>query len=279
VASDGRIDQRIDRSYGELTPQEQRVADFILDHLGDLAVYNAAELARLSDVSKATVSRFFRRLGFASAAEVREHARSLRSEGSPVGGADATGDLAHHLAAEQENLRRVVATLEDGRLERAAHLVDAARRVVVIGFRNSYPLALHLREQLAQARDSVQLAPLPGQSVGEDLAGLGAADAVVLFGFRRRPAGFGALFSAIRDRGIPTILIGDSSVRRAAEHATVWLECPVDSPSPFDSYAAAMSTINLLATAVLAERSRDGRRRIATITGLYDAIGELEAPR
>ena len=45
------IGQRIDRSYGELTPQEQRVADFILDHLSDLAVYNASELARLSGVA------------------------------------------------------------------------------------------------------------------------------------------------------------------------------------------------------------------------------------
>lgn len=80
------IGQRIDRSYGELSPQEQRAADFILDHLSDLAVYSGTELAQRSGVSKATVSRLFRRLGFENAQEVREHARSLRSSGVPVGG-------------------------------------------------------------------------------------------------------------------------------------------------------------------------------------------------
>ena len=68
-----RIDERIERHYAELSPQEQKAADTLLDHLGDLAVYNAAELAGLSGVSKATMSRLFRRLGFEDFNEVKEH--------------------------------------------------------------------------------------------------------------------------------------------------------------------------------------------------------------
>jgi DNA-binding MurR/RpiR family transcriptional regulator len=62
--------------------------------------------------------------------------------------------------------------------------------VLVIGFRNSYPVALHLRQQLAQASDAVELAPLPGQSIGEDPASLGPDDVVLIVGFRRRPETF-----------------------------------------------------------------------------------------
>ncbi|TFC75640.1 MurR/RpiR family transcriptional regulator [Cryobacterium sp. TMS1-20-1] len=276
------IGQRIDGQYGDLSPQEQRVADFILDHLSDLAVYNATELARLSGVSKATVSRLFRRLGFQDSAEVREHARTLRRNGAPVGGPGASAGtpsrLAAHLAGEQENLRQLLQNLEDGRLDAAARLIAHAGNVVVIGLRNSYPLALHLRQQLAQACDNVRLAPLPGQSIGEDLAGLGAHDVVVLFGFRRRTAGFGQLVAAIERRGIPLVLIADSSARRHADGAAVWLECPIDSASAFDSYATAMSLINLLATGAMGAHVRVTRTRIAAITSIYDDLDELEAP-
>jgi len=276
------IGQRIDGRYGELSPQEQRAADFILDHMSDLAVYNASELARLSGVSKATVSRLFRRLGFQDSAEVREHARALRSLGAPLGGPGASAGtpsrLAAHAEAEHDNLRRLLLTLEDGRLDAAARLVQSAQNVVIVGLRNSYPLALHLRQQLVQARDHVRLAPLPGQSLGEELAGLGSRDVVVLMGFRRRMEGFGDLVAAIRRRDIPLVLIADSSARKYSDQATHWLECPVDSVSAFDSYATAMSLVNLLATGAMGAQVRESRTRIAAITSVYEDLEELEAP-
>ena len=282
IAAAPTIGQRIDAQYGALSRQEQRAADFILDHLGDLAVYNATELAKLSGVSKATVSRLFRRLGFSDSAEVREHARSLRSQGAPLGGIGAAAGtpsaLAAHAVQEHENLQKLLAGLDDGRLDAAARLIAGAGEVVLIGLRNSYPLALHLRQQLAQARDRVRLAPVPGQSLGEDIAALGSRDVVVLVGFRRRPSGFGLIMQTLRERGVPVILISDSSARRHAEGAAYWLECPVDSVSAFDSYAAAMSLVNLLASGVLGVDVRDGRTRIASITSVYDALDELEKP-
>ncbi|WP_240694703.1 MurR/RpiR family transcriptional regulator [Cryobacterium sp. SO1] len=276
------IGQRIDGRYGELSPQEQRAADFILDHMSDLAVYNASELARLSGVSKATVSRLFRRLGFQDSAEVREHARALRSLGAPLGGPGASAGtpsrLAAHAEAEHDNLRRLLVTLEDGRLDDAARLVQSAQNVVIVGLRNSYPLALHLRQQLVQARAHVRLAPLPGQSLGEELAGLGPRDVVVLMGFRRRVSGFGDIVAAIRRRDVPLVLIADSSARKYSDQATHWLECPVDSVSAFDSYATAMSLVNLLATGAMGVQVRESRTRIAAITSVYEDLEELEAP-
>ena len=276
------IGQRIDGRYGELSPQEQRAADFILDHMSDLAVYNASELARLSGVSKATVSRLFRRLGFQDSAEVRDHARALRSLGAPLGGPGASAGtpsrLAAHAEAEHDNLRRLLLTLEDGRLDAAARLVQSAQNVVIVGLRNSYPLALHLRQQLVQARDNVRLAPLPGQSLGEELAGLGPRDVVVLMGFRRRVSGFGEIVAAIRRREVPLVLVADSSARKYSDQATHWLECPVDSVSAFDSYATAMSLVNLLATGAMGAQVRESRTRIAAITSVYEDLEELEAP-
>jgi DNA-binding MurR/RpiR family transcriptional regulator len=230
-------------------------------------------------VSKATVSRLFRRLGFENAQEVREHARSLRSSGAPVGGATpgASADLSAHLVREVENLRRCLDALGPERLEQVTSLLVRSRTVSVVGLRNGYALALHLREQLTQGRDGVLLVPQPGQTIAEEFAERDARDVAVVFGFRRRPAGFGRMLAGIAARGVHVVLIGDVSARRYAEFADVWVECPIDSVSPLDSYASAMSLINVLAANALAARTRETRTRIAAITGLYDTLGELES--
>ncbi|WP_284990010.1 MurR/RpiR family transcriptional regulator [Arthrobacter sp. efr-133-TYG-120] len=274
-----RIDERIEQHYPALGPQEQLAADTILNHLGDLAVYNAAELARLSGVSKATVSRLFRRLGFADFNEVKEHTRALRSSGVPLATRESDGGLPTHGALEQRNLQRLFESIDETRLGEVANLLAGARKVLLIGFRNSFPLALHLRQQLLQCRDGVGLAPQPGQSVGEELAGLGPADAVVLLGFRRRPESFPNVLKAAAGTGASTILIGDASGRRMAGDAKVWIECPVEGAGAFDSYAAPMSLLSVLANAVLSAMGRPGTKRISEITGLFDSLGEVERLR
>lgn len=271
-----RIDERIERQYAQLSPQEQKAADTLLDRLGDLAVYNAAELARLSGVSKATMSRLFRRLGFEDFNEVKEHTRSIRSSGMPLGPQSSDGGLAAHLGQEQENLRRLAESVDEDKLSLAACKLAGAGTVLLLGFRNSFPVALHFRQQLLQCRAAVSVAPQPGQSLGEEIAGMGAGDAVVLIGFRRRPAGFRKLLQTASATGAETILIADPSARRLAADATLWLECPVDGAHAFDSYASAMSLVSVLSNGVLLATGRAGRERVREVTGMFDTLGEIE---
>mgnify|MGYP000314216572 CR=1 FL=1 len=51
-----QLDERLKGQYASLSPQEQRVADFIFDHFDDLISYNSAELAQLSGIY---VPRFY----------------------------------------------------------------------------------------------------------------------------------------------------------------------------------------------------------------------------
>ncbi len=266
------LGERIDTAYLELTPQEQRAAEFMRAHLADLAVYNATEVARLSGVSKATVSRLYRRLGFESAEDLREHVRGLRAVGTPIP-SEAVAAHATHLEQELANLRAALSGIDLGP---AATSIASAGRVLVMGFRNSYPMALHLRQQLVQARPAVELAPQPGQSVGEELPGLETTDVVVLVGFRRRPKSFARLIAAIAESPATLVLLTDPSGRRHARYADHVIECPLDTVSAFDSYAVPASIIGLLASMVVAQRVRNGGTRIAAINATYREIDELE---
>lgn len=267
-----RIDERITERYAALSPQEQRAAQTLLEHLDELATYRSAELAELAGVSKATMSRLFRHLGFTDFDEVREHLRELRSAGEPRR-VDGTPSLAAHLAHETDAVRTA---LDSPAIPEVVALLAAARRVLVVGWRNSHPVALHLRQQLTHARGDVRLAPLPGQVVGEELADLETGDAVLAVGFRRRPAGFGDFLAEAASTGATVVLLADGTARQHAARAAHWIECPVSSTLAFDSYAAAMSLASVLADGVLSASGRSARDRASGITAAYTRLSEVE---
>lgn len=266
---------RIDAAWPTLSPQEQRVAGFLRARPDESALYNSSELARRTGVSKATVSRCFRRLGFTGSREAREALRGRRAAGVPV----AVGGLADPVAAQverdAEHLRELGAGLDRAAMQAAAAALATAPRVLVVGARSAQPIAALLRQALAQIRSDVLLAPGAGQTIGEELAGIAPEDAVVVVGFRRRPAGFDRVLSAARAATPNLVLIADPSLRPSADR---WrFDVAIESASPFDSYAAAATLVSLLAGAVLAAAGPAGAARVAAVDRTYAALQELDA--
>lgn len=275
-----QLDERLKAQYASLSPQEQRVADFIVDHFDDLISYNSAELAQLSGVSKATVSRLFKRLGYEKYRDMRDELRTLRQSGMPLTdhreAVQGNTLLARHYKQEMANLTQWVNALDARQFAEAINALVKARRVVIIGMRNSWPLALHLRQQLLQARGQVVVLPQPGQSLSEELVDLCAEDIVVVMAFRRRPRIIRPLMQQLQQRGVPQLLICEPQAHSLFPLACWRLCAPLDSVSAFDSYASANSLINLLANALLHEILDSGRPRIHDIATLYQQLDELE---
>ncbi|EMB4650176.1 TPA: MurR/RpiR family transcriptional regulator HpxU [Klebsiella aerogenes] len=275
-----QLDERLKAQYASLSPQEQRVADFIVDHFDDLISYNSAELAQLSGVSKATVSRLFKRLGYEKYRDMRDELRTLRQSGMPLTdhreAVQGNTLLARHYKQEMANLTQWVNALDARQFAEAINALVKARRVVIIGMRNSWPLALHLRQQLLQARGQVVVLPQPGQSLSEELVDISAEDIVVVMAFRRRPRIIRPLMQQLQQRGVPQLLICEPQAHSLFPLACWRLSAPLDSVSAFDSYASANSLINLLANALLHEILDSGRPRIHDIATLYQQLDELE---
>ena len=275
-----QIDERLRSHYAALTPQEQRVADFIFDHPDHLMSHNSAELARLSGVSKATVSRLFRRLGYASYRGMRDEVRALRQSGLPLtdnrDAVEGNTLLARHYKQEMANLTQWVHQIDAGQFGEVIAALAAARRVVLIGFRNSYPVALHLRQQLLQIRPGVLLVPQPGQTLSEELVDLTADDVVIFVAFRRRPRAVRTLLAQLQAQQVPAVLVCEPQAASLWPLARWHLAAPLDSVSAFDAYSAAMSLANLLSNALLHHLLASGRQRIHQIADLYGDLDELE---
>ena len=275
-----QLDERLRSQYAQLSPQEQRIADFVFDHFDDLISYNSAELARLSGVSKATVSRLFRRLGYEKYKDMRDELRTLRQSGMPLtDNRDAVQGntlLARHYKQEMANLTQWINRIDSQQLSDVVAALGSAKRVFIVGMRNAYPVALHLRQQLLQARAHVVLLPQPGQTLGEELVDITPDDMVVVMAFRRRPRLLRPLMQQLQQRDIPLLALSEPQAQGIQGVARWQLCAPLDSVSAFDSYASAMSLVNLLANALLHETLSQGRQRIHQIADLYQHLDELE---
>lgn len=279
---DGVAD-RIAALFDDLTESEKRLAEVVLEAAADLSAYTAGELAGRADVSAATAARFFRRLGYQSYGHLRRSARDAGAWGSPLyelaaAGRPGAGDLAAHVAKDIDNLRRLAAELPPASVEAAVGLIAEARRVHVIGFRNSAALAAYARGLLVHVKPDVRLLPLAGQTLAEDLAGLGAGDLLFAFGFRRRPPALREAMAVVRDAGARIVLITDATAARVAHLAHVTLRCPNEGASLFDSYAAPMSLINHLASAVGAALGDAAAARLSRIEDLHRRLEPFAPP-
>lgn len=262
-----------------LHPAERRLGEFVCDFPGDLASYSGSELAELAQVSKATVSRFVKRLGYDSYEAARRHARAEKQTGSRlflVTAADATTvrSVQAHVAQSVANLQASFQAITDSQIEAVADALLQARKVWVVGFRSSHAFASYLQWQLTQVVEQIVAIPDAGQTLGEHLVSFEPRDVVVVFGLRRRVALMDALLKSAMRSGARLLYITDEGVpplRGAQWH----FRCHSMAPGPLFNHVAVTAVCHLLATRAIEKAGAAGRARLRGIEALNEALNEL----
>jgi len=271
--------QRIYHQLEQMGPKERQLAEFLLTHEAELAIYSSADMSRLAKVSKPVVSRFFKRLGYEGFAEVRQDLRLQQTSGSPLLSDQQPSDigtlLANHQAQESRNWQQTLNDLQRLPLDVITKRICQARQVKVIGFRNSYPVALHWRQQLLQLRRSVDVLPQPGQTLSEELSQLGADDLVIVIALRRRTEQTKRLIQWLGQSPASCLLVTDPSGLEHATHADWTITCHQISPGGFASYASAMALVSVMSNLCLQLQPDDSS--VIAIDSLFDELDELEA--
>lgn len=270
---------RVHDALPELRPAERRLGDFVCDFPGELASYSAQELAALAHVSKATVSRFIQRLGYANYEEARRHARLEKQTGSRLFLATATDasakqSVAAHAAQAVVNVDATFLAITDAQVTAIAQAILGARKVWVIGFRASHPFAAYLQWQLTQVVENIVAIPGAGQTLGEHLVSVAADDVVIVFGLRRRVARMGLVLDQVGKSSAKLLYITDEGERFHASAA--WhLRCQTLAPGPLFSHVSVMAVCHLIATRCIELAAATGRKRLRGIEAINDTLEEL----
>ena len=275
---------RIRRHYEVLPPSERRLADLILDFPGDIAGYSATELAQLAGASKAAATRLVRRLGFKNYEEARRSARDAGDWGSPVfllrkgKGTEIppAPELKRHLERNIANLTRTFEGLDAAQLDDIVGALAGARRIWVLGFRNSQVLAAYAWGQFFQVRDDVHLVQPAVETLADYLAGMDERDLFVVIGFRRRFPQVRRAMQAAAAAGVTILYITDPTARQTAALAKWTLYCEVGGVGVLDSYSPAMALLHFLGSAMVHKAGAPGRRRLKRIEGLHEDLHDFD---
>ena len=275
------IDERVEALTKTLPGSERKLAELLTARQVLLATHSASELAAMTGSSKAAVSRFIQRIGYRSFADARHETREAQCWGSPAfqHAPDLSGiseeAFGNHLQRDLENITRTFERLNPKTVDRAIDGIVRAKRVAVIGYRNSHSLAQYLARQLVLFKESVTLLPQAGQTIGEDLTGFTPDDMVIVLAFRRWVPIVDKIVSHARQINLPLLVLTDTATP-SNELATDWrIVCETRGPAQFDSYTAVMSVLNLLISTIALRPEIAKTNRLRQAERLHNSFNEL----
>jgi DNA-binding MurR/RpiR family transcriptional regulator len=265
----------IQARFDEFSRSQKDVAQYIVDHLDDVAFATAEELARRANTSSSTVVRFSQALGFdgypelqqAAIEEYRHKVAEQAGEGNGGSGAAALFNFDHSefeasLGADYSNIEETARSLTREQVEASVSAIATSRRVLIVGVEQMAFFASYLRHLLGLLDVRAEIVASPNQDNIQRLSRMDEETLlVVLTAGRAHPLILRALKLA-RHRRARTLSITDATLSDVAEHSELMLYYSSNGPSYIRSNAALMGLVQALAHGVYARDEAAHRDRI-----------------
>lgn len=280
------LEARIYAIYPDLSPTEKRLADVLLQFQMDLPSYTAGELAQKAQVSKATAARLIRTLGYTSYPDAKRQVRTDQHWGSPRAGLpdpdqapSGTVSISSTVQMDIDNIRATAESIPAKTLAEVSDAIVGARRLWIMGLRSGYGLAHQAAHYFTVIKSDVQVLPTGNASYSHEVASMAPGDVLLVIAFRRRPRILPTILKEARAAGAKTILISDLSAAASAKAADLVIKCRTQSPSPFHSFAAALTVINYLAWSVTTATGQESLDRFDRIDRLVKSLDDVSTPQ
>ncbi len=263
------LPEYIQARFDEFSRSQKDVAQYIVDHLDEVAFQTAEELARRANTSSSTVVRFSQALGFEGFPELQGSARDEYRRRVARGGGGATpspntplfsldqNDVETAVAADHVNVEDTARRMSRSDIDAAIDAIADAGRVLIAGTDQMAFFASYLRHLLMLLDLQAEVVASPSQ---EALSKLGRIDeghlVVGLSAGRPHPLVVRAMKLA-RHRKARTVAITDATLSEVAKLAQIRLYYSSNSPAYVRSHTALLALIQALAYGVY---SRDAEQ-------------------
>jgi DNA-binding MurR/RpiR family transcriptional regulator len=251
----------ISSRFDEFSRSQKDVAQYVVDHLDEVAFHTAEELARRASTSSSTVVRFSQALGFegfpelqeAAREEYRHHHRATGGqngfEAAPLFSLDQT-PFEQAVAADHVNVEETARKVSRSEVEGAIEAIASAERLLIAGTDQMAFFASYLRHLLMLLDIRAEIAASPSQ---EALSRLGRIDegtlVIGLSAGRPHPLVVRAMKIA-RHRKASTLAIVDATLSEVSKLSERTLYYSSNSPAFVRSHAGLLSLIQALAYGV-----------------------------
>jgi len=258
----------IQARFDEFSRSQKDVAQYIVDHLDDVAFQTAEELARRANTSSSTVVRFSQALGFEGYPELQGAAREeyrrrveAGTDAAPLFSLDQSA-FETALAADHANVEETARKASRSQIDAAVEAIARSERILLVGTDQMAFFASYLRHLLMLLDLRAEVAASPSQEALGRLSRIDDGTLVVgLSAGRPHPLVVRAMKLA-RHRRAATIAITDATLSEVAKLAQVRLYYSSNSPAYARSHTALLSLIQALAYGVYARDESQYEERI-----------------
>lgn len=249
----------ISARFDEFSRSQKDVAQYVVDHLDEVAFHTAEELARRASTSSSTVVRFSQALGFegfpelqaAAREEYRRHAPQAPAPSEPLFSIDQ-GPFEAAIAADFVNVEETARKVSRSEVEAAVAAIANADKLLIAGVDQMAFFASYLRHLLMLLDIRSETAASPSQEVLSRLGRIDESTLVIgLSAGRPHPLVVRAMKIA-KHRRAPTLCITDASLSDVAKLSDQTLWYSSNSPAFVRSHTGLLATLQALAYGVYA---------------------------
>lgn len=266
-----QVRERIEQMSDDLTSTERKLCTALLIDYPFAGLEPIQSLAKSTNTSSPTISRFVTKLGFRGYQDFQQQLIGelklgqkspvdLQEAGAPIHGAF----LENFLARATGLVSGATKAISEAQFNRVCTLLsDEKRSIYVIGGRMSDTLGLHLSRHLRQIRPKVFHVPSDPEVWPEYLLRMRARDVLFIVDFRRYQSSLLALAQkAVEARNAQVVLMTDAWLSPVSAHASEVLAVPIDSGTLWDSYAGALALLEALTTQIAEKNWNKTKQRI-----------------
>lgn len=253
------LNQLLKETNPHLTRSQRRLMDYILSHDDEAVFLKVGDLAKRVNVSEATVVRLSKALGFKGFPEFQRELRNLFRDKltttsrlqKTVKKVTSEGDvLVKVLQTDIHNIEETLKQIPAMEFKKFVKAIDSAQRIIIVGLRSAYSLAIFLGIALEFLQKNVWVIQPGIGDMWDRLLGLEKGDLVIGISFPRYTKQTVEVLRFAKERGNKTLAITDSLISPLAQYADHVLTARYQMDSFVESFTAPLSLINAIVTAL-----------------------------
>ncbi|WP_270727544.1 MurR/RpiR family transcriptional regulator [Shimia sp. Alg240-R146] len=276
---------RLSEEFGDLTPEAQKAAKYVLENPRDVGVSTVREIAEAANVKPNTVVRMARQVGFEGYDDFREPFREAIRNGQvtfpdrarflqEIGKSGQMGALyADMVQAALGNVQDTFAGITADALTEAAQAIWSSRNVFTIGVGVNNSVARNFTYLASTGMVQFHAIPRAGSVATDDLAWSDSRDVLIAITSAPYRSEVLEAVEVAREQGVTVIGLTDSPaspVYRAATHGFV---VAVDTPQFFPSSIATIALLETLLSFVVAQAGDEIVERVDAFHARRHRIG------
>ncbi|WP_260857994.1 MurR/RpiR family transcriptional regulator [Bacillus sp. FJAT-22090] len=263
--------------YSTMSKSQRKIANYVLDHPNEIALYSATEFGSKIGISETTVIRFSYSLGFSGFAELQKLVREqffIKESSLSTYQQAKLGipkDISFHKQVMEQDRESILATMnqiDENAYKAAIQHLSNATSVYVLGLRSSYSAANWLSFSLGLVKDNVHFMRPETEDVIRTITQMDENSVVIIISFHRYLKETIQIAELIRKQKSYIIGISDSMLAPIHAYSDVLFPIYAANKSTLDAVSPLFSFMNAIVAGLIVEQKEDFLKR----QSMYETI-------